>query len=65
MNNKKIITFISIIIGLSLILFLLKLIPEKKEINNTTKLLDEKRFYQIQDAISNHINNKDLSLIHI
>ncbi len=59
MNNKKIITFISIIIGLSLILFLLKLIPEKKEINNTTKLLDEKRFYQIQDAISNHINNKD------
>ena len=39
MNNKKIITFISIIIGLSLILFLLKLIPEKKEINKTGKVL--------------------------
>lgn len=59
MNKKNLIIIISIVITLSIILFLLSSIPEKKQENNITRLTDEKMFYQIQDAITNYINNKN------
>lgn len=59
MNKKNLIIIISIVITLSIILFLLSSIPEKKQENNITRLTDEKMFYQIQDAITKYINNKN------
>ena len=59
MNKKKLITFISIAVGLSIILFLLTLVPTKTDESEITKLTDEKIFYELQDAISKHIINSN------